>query len=234
VDTEERAPNSRQLPARVLSYSDTWASYTKERMFDLSTVIIGILVFTVALTFHEFCHAATAYLLGDMTAQRLGRLTLNPLAHIDPLGFILLILIRFGWAKPVPFNPHNFTYPRFYSILVAIAGPLSNILLACISLIALHHTPTAFSTALATLWQQFFELSVWINVMLGVFNLLPIPPLDGSHFLRICIPEKYMSYYYGFSRISFIVLIVVISLYPVRMALIHTIAQVIQFLEYIL
>ncbi len=187
--------------------------------------IITISVFIIALTVHEFSHALCAYLLGDPTAKRLGRLTLNPLAHIDPVGLILLILIRFGWAKPVPFNPQNFTYPRIYSILVGIAGPISNLLLAIISIIALHHLP------LNTLAIQFFQSMVWINVMLGLFNLIPIPPLDGSHFLRALLPKSLLPYYYHFERYSFIFLIILISFTPFRDILLTAIRDTVLFLD---
>ncbi len=187
--------------------------------------IITISVFIIALTVHEFSHALCAYLLGDPTAKRLGRLTLNPLAHIDPVGLILLILIRFGWAKPVPFNPHNFTHPRIYSILVGLAGPISNLLLAITSIIALHHLP------LSGLTIQFFQSMVWINVMLGLFNLIPIPPLDGSHFLRALLPKSLLPYYYHFERYSFIFLIILISFTPFRDILLSAIRNTVLFLD---
>ncbi len=193
---------------------------------DLLPYILSLSAFIIALTVHEFSHALCAYLLGDPTAKRLGRLTLNPLAHIDPVGLILLILIRFGWAKPVPFDPRNFTYPRIFSVLVGFAGPLSNLVLAIISILALHHIP------LNPLGIQFFQSMVWINVMLGVFNMIPIPPLDGSHFLRALLPNSLLPYYYHFERISFIVLIVLLGLVPqFREMLIYAISRTVFFLE---
>ncbi len=200
-------------------------------MTNLTPYIISILAFIIALTFHEFCHAFTAYLLGDSTAKRMGRLTLNPLAHIDPLGLLFLILIRFGWAKPVPFNANNFSYPRFYSVLVGLAGPFSNILLAIVSMICLHHVPTFLSVHAAVIYKTFLQAVVWINVMLGVFNLLPIPPLDGSHILRVLLPETFLPYYHQFERYSFFVLIILISLPPVRNFLLTAIVWVIALLE---
>ena len=200
-------------------------------MTNLTPYILSIAAFIIALTFHEFCHALTAYLFGDPTAKQMGRLTLNPLAHIDPIGLLFLIIIRFGWAKPVPFNPHYFEYPRFYSVLVGLAGPFSNLLLALVCMFGLHHVPGFLSGNTVHLYREFLTVSVWINVMLGVFNVLPIPPLDGSHILRVLLPESLLPYYYRFERFSFILLIVLLSLPPVRILLINTINTVILFLE---
>lgn len=194
-------------------------------------MIISLVTFMCALTFHEFCHALAAYLLGDNTAKRLGRLTLNPRAHIDPLGLLLLILIQFGWAKPVPFNPNNFTYPRLYSVIVGLAGPFSNITLASLSMILLHHAPDFLSSDWLILWKEFFTISIWINVMLGVFNLLPIPPLDGSHLIRALMPTTFLPYYDQFEQFSFFLLIILLSIPALRHALTFAIAFVIVALE---
>lgn len=200
-------------------------------MINPTPYIISIAAFIVALTIHEFCHALSAYLLGDPTAERMGRLTLNPLAHIDPLGLLLLILIRFGWAKPVPFDPRNFRYPRLYSVLVGLAGPFSNLVIALICMFGLHHIPAFISYKILPLYTQFLQVSVWINVMLGVFNILPVPPLDGSHLLRALLPESVLPYYYRFERLSFILLIILISIPRVREFLIYAINSVIMLLE---
>ena len=178
-------------------------------MLDLSPFIISISAFIVALTIHEFSHALTAYLLGDPTAQQQGRLTLNPLAHIDPLGLLFLILVRFGWAKPVPFNPKNFRHPRIYSVLVGLAGPTSNFLLAAVCTFLAHHIQSLVGPSTIVLYfVKFLDVSIWINVMLGLFNLIPLPPLDGGHFLRALIPEKLLPYYRYFEKLSFILLII--------------------------
>lgn len=141
-------------------------------------------VLLLALPVHELAHAATAVALGDDTPKRMGRYTLNPLVHLDPIGAVLIFLFGFGWAKPVVWNPRNIDIdPRLGSVLVAVAGPLSNLLLASVTLLlisfGLLDGPFLVNAA--------FEF-VYINVLLFVFNMLPLPPLDGSHVLFALIP----------------------------------------------
>ncbi len=189
-------------------------------MATISTTLILILAFLVSLTVHEFCHALVAYLLGDDTAKQQGRLTLNPLAHIDPIGLLFLILVRIGWAKPVPFNPHNFSRPRLYSVLVGLAGPASNFLLALFFMYGMRYiipvlTPTLIQhnfISMAFFLKSFFEDSIWINVMLGLFNLLPIPPLDGSHIIYANLPESWKPYYNRFQIFSIIFLVILLNI----------------------
>ena len=140
-------------------------------------VLLPILVFS--LCFHEFSHGYIAYRLGDTTAARNGRLTLNPLAHLDLMGSMMILFVGFGWAKPVPVNPINFSNPRIDMMKVAFAGPASNLILAFIA-----GTIIRF-TAYSGLFNNHFlitvlELFTWINIALAVFNMLPIAPLDGS------------------------------------------------------
>ncbi len=140
-------------------------------------------IILLALPVHEFAHAFVAVQLGDPTPRYQGRYTLNPLRHIDPIGAILILLVGFGWAKPVQWNPRNVEIDRrLASILVSAAGPLSNLLLALISLLVMQ-IAGANTFVGALLW--FFAQ---INVLLFVFNLLPIPPLDGSHILFALLP----------------------------------------------
>jgi Zn-dependent protease len=145
----------------------------------------------VGLTFHEFSHAAVATLQGDQTARSQGRLTLNPVVHLDPLGSIALLIAGFGWARPTPVTPARLRYRRLGMVLVALAGPAANLVLALVSAIALGILDPPVG---ATLNGNFSvnllsNLVIW-NVLLGVFNLLPIPPLDGSTLLTVLLPPS--------------------------------------------
>ena len=149
-------------------------------------LLIPALVFS--LSFHEFAHAWMAYRLGDNTAARLGRLTLNPLSHLDPVGSLALLLMGFGWAKPVPVDSRYLENPKQDMVKVAAAGPISNIILAVVAALALR---LLFSTDLLTdNIKTFFIIFMQINVTLAVFNLLPISPLDGSQILTPLL-ERY-------------------------------------------
>ncbi len=137
----------------------------------------------VAVTIHEFAHALVADRLGDPTPRRLGRLTLNPLAHLDVLGTLFFVLFSFGWARPVPVNPRNFAHPRQGMLQVALAGPLANVTLAFV--VGLLVKTQSLS---GSVWGDLASMVVWINVVLAVFNLIPIPPLDGSRILESLLP----------------------------------------------
>lgn len=144
----------------------------------------------ISLTVHEFCHGYAAYLLGDPTAKNNGRLTLNPLSHLDPLGTICLLFFRFGWAKPVPVNPMYFRSPKKGMALTAAAGPASNLVMAFFSMLLLYITMyVGGDGAVAGYLFQFFLIMTYINIGLAVFNLLPISPLDGSKIFATLLPE---------------------------------------------
>ncbi|OIO51957.1 hypothetical protein COY93_03300 [Candidatus Uhrbacteria bacterium CG_4_10_14_0_8_um_filter_58_22] len=154
-------------------------------------ILIALLALYVSLTVHEFSHALSAYLQGDRTAQRSGRLTLNPLAHIDPVGTVLVPLLGalsgfplIGWAKPVPFNPHNLRNSRWGSVAVALAGPISNFVMAFVFLGLLRLAVINFALPQSNLLVVFLFLLVTVNVVLGIFNFIPVPPLDGSKLLH--------------------------------------------------
>jgi len=155
---------------------------------DIQIIILLIPALVFSLSFHEFAHAWMAYRLGDDTAARLGRLTLNPMAHLDPVGSIALLLMGFGWAKPVPVDTRHLNNPKEDMVKVAAAGPVSNLLLAVLSAISLRILLTGgfISPEIKT----FLIIFMQINITLAVFNLLPISPLDGSQILTPFI-EKY-------------------------------------------
>jgi Zn-dependent protease len=171
-------------------------------------ILISLPILLVTITIHEFAHGKVADLLGDPTPRLAGRLTLNPLAHIDPIGFLMLVLVRFGWAKPVPINPYNFRDPRKGTLYVSLAGPLSNFFFAWTVSIIYKALPFDYSPLLSMV----FSYTIWINLALGVFNLIPVPPLDGSKILEGILPYQQLDFFYRLQEYGFIILILVIML----------------------
>ena len=151
--------------------------------------------FLLAISFHESAHAYIADRFGDPTARRLGRVTLNPLPHIDPFGLIAIFLVHFGWAKPVPINSNNLKDPIKDNLWISLAGPASNLILAIISGVAFRLlAPLLSGSHTGLLFLTMIQLSVTLNIVLMVFNLFPIPPLDGFHILEGIVPyETYLS-----------------------------------------
>lgn len=162
--------------------------------FSLQELPYVIIAFVIGFTVHEYAHALVAYKCGDPTAKNLGRLTLSPVSHIDPIGTILILIAGFGWARPVPVDRRNFKRPHLHSILVSIAGPLSNLIVAFIGIIvfyALFHTGILQNVSLDKL-QMINDLItniIKLNVLLFVFNLFPLPPLDGYRVLEELAPD---------------------------------------------
>ena len=174
---------------------------------------IGLVGLIIGFTVHEFSHALTAYGEGDQTARRMGRLTFNPVKHIDPLGFALLLVVGFGWARPVQVDPYNLKHGRLGMSWVALAGPLSNFILAFLLGLAfrldllpapnLYHWTGFVSFALL--------LIIFYNLILGIFNLIPLPPLDGSKVLGGFLPDALYYPYLQFERYGWIPLIALVG-----------------------
>ncbi len=188
---------------------------------DLSNLLITIPAILICLTFHEFAHGWVAYKLGDNTAKSQGRLTLNPLRHIDPIGFLCLLFFRFGWAKPVSVDTRNFKNPKTGMALTALAGPAANFILAFVILIIyrlLMPIPNSFIQALL----EFLLITAYLSVGLGIFNLIPIPPLDGSNIIMPFLPLKAKQFYYNYGRYIQIAIIALLWLgllsYPIVIA----------------
>lgn len=184
-------------------------------MFDdiggfLMNLIAGLPGIVIAMTVHEYSHARVAYALGDFTPRLQGRLTLNPAAHVDPIGLLMLFIVHFGWAKPVQINPLNFSNPRRDDILVSLAGPASNLIVSFIALIVLVML-AKLDLPLSEGVLVVFNLIIIYNINFAIFNMLPIPPLDGSHILRNLLPYNLARAYEQLERYSFIFLIIIIA-----------------------
>ena len=177
----------------------------------LRSLILSAPAILFALTIHELAHGWVAWRLGDPTAKMMGRLTLNPLKHLDPIGTIALFLFRFGWAKPVPINPSYFRNPNRDMALSALAGPGANLLTAAAAgllLRVMHLTGIGINEFPAMILQYF----VMFNIILCFFNLIPIPPLDGSRLVYYFLPPDLAAKYSGLERYGFMILIGVIFL----------------------
>ncbi len=159
---------------------------------DITGIIIVGIVFLIALSCHEAAHAYVAFKLGDPTPKLEGRLTLNPAAHLDLMGTIAILVIQFGWGKPVRINPSFFRDKRRDMMLVALAGPGANFLLGFLAagLVSLISSFGASSVLAESLLFQFLQTLLWINIFLGVFNLIPLPPLDGGSVLLGILPKR--------------------------------------------
>ena len=179
---------------------------------------IGLVGLVIGFTVHEFSHALTAHGEGDETARRMGRLTFNPIKHIDPLGFVLLLVVGFGWAKPVQVDPYNLRHGRLGMSWVALAGPLSNFVLAfllCLvfrfDLLPLQTDVNRLDTLTEFLGYALF-LTIFFNFILGIFNLIPLPPLDGSKVIGGLLPNALYHSYLQFERYGWIPLIALVGI----------------------
>lgn len=180
-------------------------------MFNLEQLILTVPAILLAISFHELGHGYVAYKLGDPTPKYQGRLTLNPFAHLDPLGTIMLVLFRVGWAKPVMINTQYFKNKRQGTLLVSLAGPMANVILGWIfynilKLASLHLPYSNFSATLV----MFLLINVQVNLGLASFNLIPIPPLDGSNILASVLPPRAAFNFAKIARYGPVILIVLL------------------------
>lgn len=182
---------------------------------NVQQILLLIPAVLVGFTVHEFSHAYVAVRLGDRTPIDQGRYTLNPISHISLIGFILILFVGIGWAKPVQFNPNNFKKPRRGQILVALAGPIANLILAILFVLVLKIliliNPALFQMQpYGPVVYRLLLAFVWINLLLFVFNLLPVPPLDGSHLVLGAIPDRYAGFKMGFMRYGAMALLILV------------------------
>jgi len=173
----------------------------------LAELLLGVPAVIWAISFHEFCHGYAALKLGDPTASVHGRLSLNPLNHFDLVGTLMLLIFGIGWAKPVPINPYNFKHPRRDTVIVSLAGCAGNILTAFVCVRLMKFFPYLFRSYGM---QLFINGMLSYNIGLAAFNLLPIPPLDGSHILYVMLPPRFMSAWYFVERYGIFVIILLV------------------------
>ncbi|HBY20445.1 MAG TPA: site-2 protease family protein [Clostridiales bacterium] len=180
-------------------------------MFDLQGALLLVPGFLIGFAFHEFAHAFAADKLGDPTPRMQGRLTIEPWPHIDIFGFITLLLVGFGWAKPVQIDPRNFKNPKRDDIIVSLAGPLTNLALAImfgiiVFVLRQYNIMGSIGDKPGYYLEEMLGKAIWINVLLFIFNLLPIPPLDGSHVVANLLPYHWAIKYMSFQVYSLLVL----------------------------
>lgn len=193
--------------------------------------VYWLIALVVAITIHEFAHALAAERLGDPTPRLMGRLTLNPLAHLDPLGTLMLLVARFGWGKPVVFDPFNLRHPRRDSAIISLAGPVSNLILAFICSVLLRLLSRMFMPILPNSMVLFvfyaliplLQAIITLNVVLAVFNLIPIHPLDGFKIVGGILPTEYASQWQELEPYGLIFLLLLIFPILGRTAPIHNV-----------
>ncbi|MEH7343252.1 site-2 protease family protein [Bacillus sp. JJ1532] len=180
--------------------------------FNLKEIPYVAITLMIAFTVHEFAHAFVAYKFGDPTAKNQGRLTLNPIRHLDPIGTILIFIAGFGWARPVPVNRFFFKNPRLAGISVSIAGPISNLIMACLGfLIWYAMVGTGVAAGLPSFVPDFLNIFIHLNLVLFVFNLIPLPPLDGYRIVEDLMPKSIrprLTQYEAYGSVIFLILVI--------------------------
>ena len=178
----------------------------------MTNALISVIPALLCITIHELCHGYVAYKLGDNTAKNAGRLTLNPIKHIDIMGLLAMVVFKFGWAKPVPINMNNFKNPKTGMAITALAGPVSNLLLAVLILFIYGFVFIPLSKAgnAGTVLLEMLRTTAYLSCMLAIFNIIPIPPLDGSKILFSLLPEREYYKLMQYERYGMILLLVII------------------------
>ena len=179
---------------------------------DLLKLLQSVIPSLICITLHELCHGLTAYALGDDTARRAGRLTLNPLKHLDPMGLLMVVVFHFGWAKPVPVNMNAFRHPKRDMALTALAGPAGNVLITLVFLLlyGAFYIPLAVSDA-GRYVLQMLQLTAYISLGFAIFNLIPLPPLDGSKVLFAVLSDESYRKLMQYERYGSILLLVLVA-----------------------
>lgn len=177
----------------------------------ITQTLLSVIPALVCITLHEMAHGAVALALGDTTARDAGRLTFNPVKHIDLWGLLMMVVARFGWAKPVPVNMYRFKNPKRGMAVTALAGPAANVLLSCIMLALYGRVYAAlYDSVVGAYLLQMIELTAYLSCSLAVFNLLPIPPLDGSKILFSLVGDKTYDWLMRYERYGFILLMALV------------------------
>lgn len=179
-------------------------------------LVFSMAAFLVVITVHEYSHGRVAYMLGDPTAKQQGRLSLNPIKHLDPLGTLMLLITAFygrglGWAKPVPINPYRFRNPRRDMVLTSLAGPAANFVTAFILAKLMYFS-------MPSIVILFIQYAIQLNIVIGIFNLIPIPPLDGSKIIPALLPDSMQQSWFRFEQYGMAILLVLVFLLPGMLA----------------